>query len=406
MKILQINSVYIERSTGRNCFELEKAIEAAGGQCVTAYGFGQRRNSPNAYKIGTQFEYYFHNVMGRITGLCGYFSVFATLRLVRFIKKYDPDVIHLHNLHAFYVNLPILFRYLKKSGKPVLLNLHDCWLLTGKCAHYTVNGCYRWQTVCGDCPKHVIRGYPQSLFFDLSRKMFLDKKKWLSSLERLIVVGVSDWTADQARLSFLGNREVTRIYNWIDTDIFKSYDGCVFPEYGIPGEKFTVFCAGVSWNKRNSKYQELEKIIGKVGKDIQFVVAGHVDEPFEGENVYHVGYVSDVRKLAQLNSAADVYVHFSVEDTFGKVIAEALACGTPAVVYNSTACKEIVDSTCGIVVAPHDTDAVLKAILEIKQNPQRYSAEQCCRRVQENFLYKPNTNQFIQLYRRLMTKEK
>lgn len=404
MKILQINSVYIERSTGRTCFEVEKAVEAAGGQCITAYGFGPKRDTPNAYKIGTKAEYYFHNIMGRITGLCGYFSVLATLRLVRFIRKYDPDVIHLRNLHAFYVNLPILFRYLKKCGKPVLLNVHDCWIFTGKCPHYTINGCDGWLNDCGHCPMHVVKQYPQSLFFDLSRKMFRDKKKWLCGLKDLTVVGVSDWTAAQAKQSFLGNREVLRIYNWIDMDVFKPSEENIFPEYGIPTNKFTVICAAVSWAKGTEKYQELSKIIENTGDDIQFVIVGNTDTPFAGENVYHVGYVSNTATLAKLYSAANVYMHFSLEDTFGKVIAEALACGTPTVVYHSTSCKEIADETCGITVAPHDTQAMIDALNKIKDDPQQYSAQNCRRRVEENFNYTKNTIQLLQLYQRLLEK--
>ena len=402
MKILQINSVYIERSTGRTCYEVEKAVEAAGGQCVTAYGFGPRRNTPNAYKIGTKAEYYFHNIMGRITGLCGYFSVFATMRLIRFIRKYDPDVIHLRNLHAFYVNLPILFRYLKKAKKPVILNVHDCWIFTGKCPHYTVNGCDGWLKECGKCPNHVVKQYPQSLFFDFSKKMFRDKKKWLCDLDKLTVVGVSDWTAEQAKRSFLGNRQVKRIYNWINMDVFKPYPDNIFPQLNIPADKFTVVCAAVAWGESSQKYQELKHIIENVDADVQFVIVGNVDTPFPGENVHHICYVSDTAKLAQIYSASDVYVHFSLEDTFGKVIAEALSCGIPTIVYDSTSCKEIADETCGITVAPHDTKAIVKAISQIKADPRRYSLENCRKRVEENFDYEKNTTDLIQLYQQLM----
>lgn len=401
MKILQINSVYVERSTGRTCFEVEKAVEAAGGQCVTAYGFGPRRDTPNAYKIGTKAEYYFHNIMGRVTGLCGYFSVAATLRLIRFIKQYDPDVIHLRNLHAFYINLPILFRYLKKSRKPVVLNIHDCWIFTGKCPHYTVNGCDGWRKECGDCKKQVVRQYPQSLFFDFSKKMFRDKKKWLSDLDNLTVVGVSDWTAAQARMSFLGNREVLRIYNWVNMDVFKPYEENIFLELGIPSDRFTVVCAAVSWGEGSDKYRDLAQMIERAGSDIQFVVIGTVEKPFEGDNVHYVGYVSDVRKLAQIYSASDVYVHFSMEDTFGKVIAEALSCGTPTVVYDSTACGEIADESCGIAVRPRDVDAVMTAIETIKDNPEKYTQENCRKRVENNFNYSKNTTQLLRLYNRL-----
>ncbi|MDD2496091.1 MAG: glycosyltransferase, partial [Tissierellia bacterium] len=163
MKILQINIVYKEKSTGRTCFEVKQALENCGHKGYVAYGKGKHTDE-NTYRIGSDIEYYFHNIMARITGLQGYFSYFATRRLIKYIKQVSPDIIHLRNLHANYLNLPKLFKFLKEASVPVILNLHDCWAFTGKCPHYTDIQCFKWKDQCYSCP--VRHNYPQSLFFD------------------------------------------------------------------------------------------------------------------------------------------------------------------------------------------------------------------------------------------------
>lgn len=399
MKLLQINSAYKRNSTGRSSYEMEKFLQRKGDECVTACQFGFEKNNPNVYRINTWFEYYLHNILGRITGLCGYGSVFATLRLVRYIKKYNPDVIHLGNLHAFYVNLPTLFGFLKKFGRPVILNLHDCWIFTGKCPHYTVNGCYKWKTECGNCPKKVVHQYPQSLFFDFSKKMYKDKKRWLTSLPKLRVVGVSKWIADQAKMSFLGDRKIDYVYNWIDLDTFKPGENNILGDYQLDKTKFTVICAGVSWTEGLSKYDDLKNLISACkDDDIQFVVVGKSAEQ-STEKVKFTGYISDVNRLAQLYSSSDVYVHLSQEDTFGKVIAEALACGTPAIVYNPTAAPEIVDEESGYVVEPCNIEQIKAAIYKIKENKKSSYAKHCRERVEELFEFDTNISKLVSIYR-------
>ena len=405
MKVLQVNVVYAQKSTGITCLEVEKALIRAGHECVTAYGIGEKPKTKNSYRISTRIEYIIHNVLGRITGLCGYFSIFATHRLIRFIKKYDPDIIHLRNLHAFYINLPMLFGFLKNFNKPVILNVHDCWIFTGKCTHYTVNKCEKYKTGCSNCTKNVIKQYPQSILFDFTRKMFNDKKKWLDSIKNLTVVGVSDWTATQAKSSFLGKREVLRIYNWIDTEKFFPKEEKVFSKYNIPDDKFTIVCAGVSWSENSLKFQELKKLVAETGDDVQYVIIGNVEKPLTKENVYQIGYISNSEELANIYSSADIYIHFSLEDTFGKVTAEALSCGTPAIVYNSTSSPEIVDETCGIIVEPHDLKGIISAINKIRENPEIYTVENCRKRVLNNFNYDTNVSQVIDLYNKLYLKE-
>lgn len=397
MKVLQINVVYQEKSTGRTCAEVENYLKKKGHECYTAYGVGKRKAGDSSYKIETTPGYYFHNVMSRITGLEGYFSFLATKRLVNYIKKIKPDVIHLHNLHGHYLNLPILFEFLKKTQIPVVINLHDCWIFTGKCTHPVRVPCTKWEKECKDCP--ALGEYPQSYRIDRSKKMYQGKKKWLSEINLKKVIGVSDWVAEQARMSMLREKPIIRIYNWIDMDVFHPYqENEVMDEFHIEKNKFTIICVAAAWKEGSKKNNELNELISKLDKDMQVVLVGEHGETIKGEHVCRVGFLNDIQKLAQLYSAADVYVHVSAADTFGKVIAEAMACGTPAVAYDCTACTELIEENCGYVVPLHDVDALLHVIKEVKQKGKDSYASFCVARVKRDFDYHTNCQRLLDVY--------
>lgn len=400
MRVLQINTVYGTKSTGRTCVEVEKALQLAGHECYTAYGNGHS-SSKYAYRIGSKIEYYFHNVMARITGLQGYFSFFATLRLIKYINKIDPDIIHLRNLHANYLNLPLIFRYLKYLNKPIILNLHDCWAYTGKCAYYSTIGCYKWKSECGKCPK--LKEYPKSYLFDHTRKMRRDKEKWFTSIcENLTVVGVSSWVTEEAKQSFLRKaKNITYIYNWINQDIFRPYseiDVETRKKYRIPSDKFVILGVSSEWVKGTPRYEDFLKLSERLTNDEILVLVGSSEARFNCDRVIWIDFVSDTLDLAKLYSCANVYIHCSVEDTFGKVIAEAMACGTPAIVYGITGCAELVGTDCGYTIEPRNIDQMRNAINNIKQQDKTLFIESCINHVQDKFNYENNVRQLIKLY--------
>ncbi|MBQ8620799.1 MAG: glycosyltransferase [Oscillospiraceae bacterium] len=398
MRILQINVVYREKSTGRNCAEVEKFLLAKEIDCYTAYGVGEKGKSEKAYRIETKLGYTVHNILSRLLGLEGYFSVFATYRLLRYIRKLNPDIIHLHNLHGHYLSLPLLFAYLKRTQLPLIINLHDCWIFTGKCVYPVRVPCEKWKTKCVDCPAR--REYPTSWFFDQSEKLFRDKKKWLTGLNVVSVVGVSDWVCGQAKQSYLSRYPINRIYNWVDFEVFKPYqNNTVFEEFGIPRNRFTIICVAAAWKEGSVKNEELSRLIGMMPADMQLVVIGKEAHTIKGDRVYPVGYITDTTKLAQLYSASDVYVHLSSADTFGKVIAEAMACGTPAVVYDCTACTELVKTGCGYTVPLHDVGALFAAVCEVRSRGKVAFADACVTRVRKEFDYASNCDALLRLYR-------
>lgn len=395
MRVLQINTVYGTKSTGRTCVEVEKALQIAGYECYTAYGNGYS-DIRYAYRIGSKIEYYIHNIMARITGLQGYFSIFATIRFIRYIENLDPDIIHLRNLHANYLNLPLFFRYLKSLNKPVILNLHDCWAFTGKCTHYTDIHCAKWQSQCSNCP--AIHDYPQSLFFDRTKKLYKDKKKWFNNIKNLTVIGVSKWTSEQAKMSFLSNRNILTIYNWINRDVFYPRKESDLKEYQIDESKFIILGVSSTWIKGSPKYEDFIMLSKLIPSEMQIVLIGQTDSCNFPQNIKCIPFVKDINELAKLYSTTSVYVHLSTEDTFGKVVAEALACGTPAIVYDSTALPELIEDGCGYIVKPRDVHGVLKSIIKIKENGKSIYANKCITNVANNFDYSKNISKLIELY--------
>lgn len=399
MKVLQINTVCGYGSTGRNATELAQALTDQGDACFIAYGQGTTTYR-DSFKIGTKIENHLHNACSRVFGKQGYYTKTGTTRLIQYIDKIQPDVIHLGNLHGNYLNLEILFRYFATAGKPVVWTLHDCWAYTGKCAHYTEVGCYKWQTHCHHCPQ--IKKYPPSLFLDRSEQMFADKKKWFTAVGNMTMVPVSRWLAEEVKQSFLAKYPIVPIYNWIDQQVFKPVTSNVREQYGIAKDSFVILGVSAGWKKNDSKLQDFIKLSHLLPSGMQIVLVGGTQEPacIPGD-IVHIPYLHGVDELAKVYSTADVYVHCSTEDTFGKVIAEALACGTPAVVYDSTACPEVVGEGCGVVVEKRNVGQVFQAIAAIKHAGKQAFSPRSIAFTTESFNFQKNAGEYISLYRKV-----
>ena len=390
MKVIQINAVYGSGSTGRIARELSETLTKNGienlilstSDCL----------DENHVKIGGRIENKLHALFARVFGYDSHYSYFSTRKIIRVLNDFKPDVVHLHNLHANYVNLPKLLKYLSKNDIATVITLHDCWFFTGKCTHYTSQKCTKWQTECKNCSQ-LKKDIP-SLFFDKTSKQLQEKKKGFLSIPRLAVVGVSDWITSEAKKSFLKDAKIVkRIYNWIDLNVF-------YPREVEREKEFTILCIGASWSENSSKFNDLLDLANKLPIGMKILLAGNVsNETKLPSNVEKVGYISSTDELAKLYSKADVYVHLSKEDTFGKVIAEALACGTPAIVYNSTACPEIIGNGCGYVVEAGDVCSITDKLKEIQLRGKQYYSNSCVNFVKENFEKQNLIDETIKLYK-------
>lgn len=395
MKVLQINAVSGIRSTGRLCTEISDYLNNNGNEGYIAYSKGISYSK--GYKIGTILDGKMHGLWSRIFGMQAYFSKNSTRKLLVYISDLNPDIVHLHNLHGNFINLEIILNYLAQKDIPTVITLHDCWFFTGKCTHYTIDKCYKWQTECDNCPR--LKNDNPSWFFDQTAKMYNDKKNWFNKIPRLAVIGVSDWITNEARKSFLAPANiVTRIYNWIDLDVFRPHPSIeIKKRLGIE-DKFVILGVASAWSDAKGLHQFI-KLAKMISTDILIILIGGMNKNINlPDNILHIPETHEVSELVKYYSLADVYLHLSLEETFGKTIAEAMACGTPAIVYDSTACPELIAPGCGYVVIPNDLKGIFSTIQKIKLKGKSYFSENCRQHVMKNFNYITNVNKIVGLY--------
>ena len=407
MKILQINSVCDRGSTGRTTRELAEFLLEHGHECFVAYGQGTT-TYPYSFKIGGKWENHFHNAFyTRLLGLHGYGTRRGTRKLISWINEIKPDIIHLRNLHANYLNFPMLFQYIIDNNIPVVFTLHDCFNFTGKCSHYTACKCYKWQTECHDCPQFRNTIAP-SICFDNSRKLFRQKKAYYVQMPRMTVVAVSQWLMHEAEKSMLaGNgHKITYIYNWIDDKKFhpatEEQIKAFYQKYQLDPQTRYLISVSQGWDKNASRFKDAERLASFLPKGYKLVLVGSTArDTVIPDNIIHIPYIADSKELSSAYTMAEAYVHLSVEDTFGKVIAEAMSCGTVPITFNSTACGEVAGPY-GIVAAPHDVEAIIKALHIIPSLKEKRN--EVLKYVHENYGYQTNASKYLELYEELINK--
>ena len=406
MKILQINAVYSRLSTGRNVYELNNAFRAQGHCCVAAYPVGAVEDPETEYLIGGVVGQKMHALLSRITGTQGYFSSHATRKLLRFMDRFQPDVVVLNNLHANYIHLPMLLKYLAKKDIPTVAVLHDCWFYTGKCCFYTTAGCQKWKDSCGNCP--MLKAYNKSWFFDHTKKMLNDRKELFGAIPRLGVVAVSDWILNEAKQSpvFANASVISRIYNWIDTDCFCPSDTDSLREtMNLKGKKLLLGVAA-TWEARKG-LETILWIAEQLQGEAELVLVGKLPENRQyPANTHKISATASTAELAQIYSMADVFIQPSLEETFGKVTAEALSCGTPVVCFDSTANPELVGERCGAVVPVGDWEAMLQEVRSVLDKGKEHYAQYCREYALQNFGKSENTKQYLRLFQKTMHAEK
>lgn len=317
--------------------------------------------------------------LSKLTGLEGCFAIFSTLKLVRKIRKFNPDIIHLHNLHSGYINLPILTRFIKKSRIPVVWTLHDCWAFTGHCPHFAYEKCEKWKTGCFDCPRY--RSYPKSIF-DNSKFMWKWKKKWFSNFPNLTIVTPSQWLCDLLSESYLKDYKRQVIYNGIDLEVFHPIESTFAKDNDLEDKKIVLGVSSV-WSDRKGLdvFIELSK---RLSDDYAIVLVGtddNIDKTLP-DRVISIHRTENAKKLAEIYSAADVFVNPTREDTFPTVNIEALACGAPVITFKTGGSPESLSKKCGIVVDCNNIDMMEEGIVRIcTEKP--YSKDACVKRAQE-----------------------
>lgn len=401
MRVLQINAVKFEGSTGRNIVEIAEYLNDRGHDSFIAVSTGV--NSREDYQIGTPFEVKLHGLLSRTFGTQAYFSKNGTKGLVEYIDEIKPDVVHLNNLHANYINLEILLKHLGNNDIPTIITLHDCWFYTGKCCHYTVDNCYKWQHGCGGCPR--LRKDNPSWLFDRTKTMWQDKKLLFESIPRLAVIGVSDWITNEAKRSFLSSAKmITRVYNWIDLEIFKPVSSVKLIEKYELKDKFVILGVASDWSNEKglNKFIELSKILSEEYKIV--LVGSQSSESKIPSNVINISRTEKIDDLVQLYSMANVFLTLSKEESFGKVSAEALACGTPVIAYRSTANPELVGDGCGHILESNEIGDVVNAVSKICRKGKEYYTENCISFAKAHFNKDDRITDYINVYKKIIEK--
>ncbi len=404
MKILQINAVGQASSTGRTCKEFHEYINnKTDYTCYTAFAQGEIKD--NCYQIGNKLERKLHGLLSRFTGKQAHFSYRGTMSLIKYMDSIKPDVVVLRNVHSNYLNLPAVMRYLAEKDIATVAVLHDCWFYTGKCTHYTVDGCFRWKSGCGNCPR--LKKDNKSWFIDASSSLWREKKELFESIPRLSVVGVSDWITNEAKESYLSCAlELRRIYNWIDLDVFKPMNNAeeLRRRYQLENKKVII---GVSskWGDGKGLNQFIE-LAGKLSDDYKIALVGGISEDvILPNNICNIPATSSTKELAELYSMADVFVTMSLEESFGKVSAEALSCGTPVVCFDSTANKELVGDGCGKVIQSGNIDEMAEALKEVCSRKKAEYVSICRAYAEKNFRKEDNIKEYLELFDLLESKK-
>lgn len=339
MKVLQIDVNCKSGSTGKIAYDLHTQLVKDGHTSAVCYGRGEKINEPNIFKFGYDWETKIHAALTRITGLTGCYSYFSTKRLLKFMRAFKPDVVHIHELHAYFVNLKPVINYLKENNIKTVWTFHCEFMYTGKCGH--AYECEKWKTECGQCPH--LRDYPKSLFFDFTKKMFNDKKKLLSDFENLTIITPSQWLADRVKQSFLGDKDIQVIHNGVDTEnVFypRSFDH-LKKKHHLTNEKIVLAVAPDLMSKNKGGRCVVELAERMRDENVKFILIGVEDlnEKFP-DNVIVLGRTDNQIELAEYYSMADVFVICSERENFPTTCIEAICCGTPVCGFDTGGTKE------------------------------------------------------------------
>lgn len=366
MTVFEINSVPYG-STGRIMFQIADTIKGMGGIAYTSASYTKPRGEQfpgSHYRIGGAIGKTQHILLAKLTGWHGCFSHFATYRLIRKIRRVQPDVIHLHNIHGWYLNWRMLFGYLKAASIPVIWTLHDCWAFTGHCPHFTAAKCEKWKSGCFDCP--LYRQYP-GCSLDDSKKQYALKRVCFTGVPNLTVVAPSQWLAELVKQSYLSCYHIVVIHNGIDLTKFKPAKSDFREKHNLEG-KTVLLGVAFDWSPRKG-IDDFRRLAEELPEEYAIVLVGISDAAAKElpRSIVRIVCTQSQEELAEIYSAADLLVNPTLEDNFPTVNLEALACGTPVITYQTGGSPESLTESCGRVVPYGDYEALKGAILEMKE---------------------------------------
>lgn len=408
-RLLQINPVIrVSTSTGRIMNEIGDLAIRNGWESYIAYSKGRdgvKCSSSHIVPVGNRLSVVWHGVMTRLFDRHGLSSNRATKKFIRQIERIKPDIIHIHNIHGYFLNYKLLFDYLSKSGIPVIWTVHDCWLYTGHCYYYSFVGCDKWQRGCGNCPQQ--RKFPASLLVDRSRQNFIDKKEAFTSVPASLmkIVPVSEWIREQMSHSFLKGCSFEVIHNGIDINIFQpTPDGDIKAKYGLSGKKHIILGVASIWSEEKG-WDDFMQLSTMLNDDEVIVLVGVDDDRKRllPDNVVGISRTENIAELAALYSVADVFVNPTWQDNYPTVNLESIACGTPVVTYRTGGSIEAITPQTGVIIEQGDVRGILNAVRDIEKKGKEYFCEGCRQYAISNFNKEERYADYLRLYDEMLS---
>lgn len=401
MNVLQVNTVFPNGSTGRIMAEIaDYTAKQEDSHAFAAFGIGEavQRENVTTIMLGRPWERKYHGAIRKLFDAEGYGSRMATDRLIRFCKDNRINVIHMHNLHGCYLNLKRWFTYLREANLPVIWTLHDCWAVTGHCAHFTYIGCEKWKTECSACPQ--LRSYPECIGLDGSRRNFRLKRRLFTAVPKLTLVTPCRWLEGIVQKAFLAKIPTRVIYNGVDTKRFRPTVSGIRQEYGLQNQKLLLAVASV-WTDRKG-LNVLTELSQWLGDGYRIAVLGLSGQQIKTlpECILGVEPISSTELLCAWYSAADCFINPTLEDTMPLVNLEALACGTPVVAFRTGGCPEVITDDCGAIVPWGNAQSMAEAVRTVCA--LEADVTQACRAQAERFSMETTLRAYDALYREVL----
>lgn len=402
-KLLIVNTYGNLWSTGRLAAEIGNVAKTHGWDCYFAYARNSRPCGYDMIKISSSnISVKLHFLLSRCLNLKGFGSVVDTMKFIRKIKRIKPDVIHLHNIHADYLNIPLFFRFLSKSKIPVVWSLHDCWVVTGGCTHFAYYNCMQWKNGCHDCPRYRNKdrgGELRGLFKNMAW-MHKVKQRLFLNVTTMMFVPTSQWIYDVLEESSVKDIDKRLITDGVDTDIFHPYSDSqkIRGKYGL-GNDFIIMGVGTDWSEKKG-LNDYFALSASLPSDCKIVMVG-VSADLQRRlppNIVGISRTDNVQELAKLYSAADVVISLSYQETFGLTVAEGMACGTPSIVYDNTALPELIRPSTGYVVPTGDIERLNECIQLIKIEGKQKYAPKCRESVLQFYNKDIQYERYVKLY--------
>jgi len=403
MKVLQINVTVNTGSTGRIAEQIGSVIEDQGHKSFIAHSRKKVQSRSKTIQIGNKVDFYMHAINSRLFDNHGFSSKYATKKLVKTIKKIQPDLIHLHNLHGYYVHVGVLFNFLNSIKTPVVWTFHDCWPFTGHCAYFDRVDCEKWKKECHSCPLKSY--YPSSLFLDNSSHNFKTKKELFAIHPNLTIVTPSHWLMKLTEQSFFKNSSIKVIHNGIDLSVFKPAQ----QDKDNHKQNLKRIVLGVAsiWDSRKG-LDDFIKLNDVLDDGFQIILVGLSKKQVNTlpSSMIGIERTENIEELVKLYSRADVYVNATYSDNFPTTNIEALACGTPVITYDTGGSPEAIDKNTGIVVERGNVEELKKAIDIISKEKTKFTADVCRERAINHFNKDERFMDYFNLYEKLINSSK